>query len=237
MGIGLFAGILRLAERRRYRRRLAVLETQHAVERERLRIAQDMHDHIGAILTRISLSTDLGDTDGEGVGRARQRFDRIGKQARTAVQALDEIIWATNPKNDNLPRFAEYVSRYADECFESSNVRCWQEVPTGLPGLSVRAEVRHNVFLAIREGFNNVLKHSGATEVWLRLRHEDLTAVVEIQDNGKGFDAGQVARGNGLENMSSRLAESGGRAEVRSNPGKGTTVRFRFPLGQPESCL
>ncbi len=231
VGVGLIAGILRMAERRRYRRRLVLLETQNAVARERLRISQDMHDHIGAILTQVSLLSDLGQSQSEVPGAASRQFEKIGHQTRTAVQALDEIIWATNPQNDNLPRFAEYVSRYADELFESSTARCWQEIPADLPNLPLRADLRHNVFLAIREGFNNVLKHSGASEVWLRLSSREGEVVAEIQDNGQGFSLEKVAAGgNGLTNMQSRLAESGGRMELHAEPGRGVRIRFFFPL-------
>jgi signal transduction histidine kinase len=229
-GIGLFVGLLRYAERRRYKNRLALLETQHAIERERLRISQDMHDHVGGMLTQVSQLSDLGQSEAEGVQLVKNRFERIGNQARGAVQALDEIVWATNPRNDNLASFAEYVSRFSDEFFESANVRCWQEVPTMLPSLPLRAEVRHNVFLATREAFNNVLKHSKTTEVWLRLILSDSEVSLEIEDNGYGFSSDTTAQHrNGLENMKSRLAECGGCAEITSSPGKGTKVRLRFP--------
>jgi signal transduction histidine kinase len=223
---------LRAMERRRYRRRLAVLQTQHAVERERLRISQDMHDHIGSMLTQVSQLSDLGQSEA-GREAAHARFERIGSQTRSAVQALDEIVWATNPKNDNLPRFAEYVGRFADEFFEVSSVRCWQEIPTDLPHLLLTAEVRHNVFLAVKEGFNNVLKHASATQLWLRLSLEDSQVRLEIEDNGRGFDPQTQPRGNGLENMKARLHECGGSVEVRTAVGKGTRLRFCFPLSSP----
>lgn len=228
--IGVFAGLLRFVERRRYRRRLAQLETRHAIERERLRISQDMHDHIGGMLTQVSQLSDLGQSESEGSLLAKSRFDRIGTQARGAVQALDEIVWATNPRNDNLASFTEYVSRCSDEFFEGTNVRCWQEVPANLPTLPLRAELRHNVFLAMREAFNNVLKHSKATTVWLRLALTESEVTLEVEDDGYGFDPGTVAaRGNGLGNVKSRLQDCGGGAEIVSSAGRGTKVRLRFP--------
>jgi ligand-binding sensor domain-containing protein/signal transduction histidine kinase len=229
--LGLLAGAARLIERRRYRRRLALMETRHAVERERLRISQDMHDDIGSILTQVSQLSDLGQSEAGAQPPARRQFERIGAQARAAVQALDEIIWATNPKNDNLPRFAEYVCRFADEFFEDTAVRCWQEVPTDLPNVPLGADLRHNVFLAVKEAFNNVLKHSGAVEVWLRLTLADHWVGLEIEDNGLGFNPQQTAPGgNGLDNMKTRLAECGGQAEIISQLEKGTKLRFGFPL-------
>jgi ligand-binding sensor domain-containing protein/signal transduction histidine kinase len=229
--LGLLAGAARLIERRRYKRRLALLETRHAVERERLRISQDMHDDIGSILTQVAQLSDLGQSEAGGQPASRSQFERIGAQARAAVQALDEIVWATNPKNDNLPRFAEYVCHFADEFFEDTAVRCWQEVPTDLPNVPLRADLRHNVFLAVKEAFSNVLKHSRATEVWLRLALSDSRVGLEIEDNGRGFDPQQTSsRSNGLGNMKNRLVECGGEAEILSQPGKGTKLHFSFPL-------
>ena len=231
--LGLLAGTAFWLTRRRYKRRLAALETQQAIERERLRISQDMHDHIGGILTRVSILSDVGQSENEAPA-LRGQFERIGTHVRSAVQGLDEIVWATNPRNDNLTRFADYVGRFADECFENTRVRCWQEIPNDLPNLPLRADVRHNVFLAIKESFNNVLKHSGATEVWLRLALVNSQVTVEIEDNGRGFDPASVPPGgNGLDNMRSRLEEGGGRTTLTSAPGKGTKVQFTFAVAQP----
>ena len=104
-------------------------------------------------------------------------------------------------------------------------------MPTDLPKLPLRSDVRHNVFLAVKEALNNVLKHSGATEVWLRLKLVDARVWVEIEDNGHGFNPETVPPGgNGLSNMKSRLAECGGRAELTSHPGHGVKLRFVFPM-------
>ena len=234
--IGLLAGAVRLVERRRYKRRLALIELQHAVQRERLRISQDMHDDIGSILTQVTQISDLGQSGTGGPTAAKGQFERIGSHTRAAVQALDEIVWATNPKNDNLPRFTEYVCRFADEFFEGSAVRCWQEVPTILPPAPLRSDLRHNVFLAIKEAFNNVLKHSRAKEVWLRLALDDGGVSISIDDNGSGFAVDPPPPGgNGLHNMNARLAECGGRADVRSAPAQGTRIRLWFPLPSGEA--
>jgi signal transduction histidine kinase len=226
------AGTVWLVERRRYRQRLSKLELQNAVARERLRISQDMHDHIGSILTRVSILSDVGQGETEDASSPHQQFHRIGTQVRSAVQALDEIVWATNPRNDNLRSFADYVGRFADEFFESSPVRCWQEIPTDLPDRPLRADLRHDLFLAIREAFNNILKHSGATAMWLKLELTDTSVILKVEDNGHGFSPESVpAGGNGLTNIRSRLADCGGRMELESRPGQGTKICFTLPVG------
>lgn len=235
---GGFGVSLWLLLRRWYRRRLIRLQALNAIERERLRISKDMHDQVGSVLTQVSQLTDMGLDETEDGARVKKRLERIGSHARLAVQSLDEIVWATNPKNDNLASFAEYVSRFSDEFFEYTKVRCWQEVPAALPPLPLGAEVRHNVFLAVREALNNALKHSQCTEVWLRMKLGRGTMTLTIEDNGAGFVPGQTAAGrNGLANMQARLAECGGSASVTSAPGKGTCVRFVLPLNREALAL
>lgn len=229
--LGLFAGGVWWIMRRRYKVRLARLQMLNAIERERLRISKDMHDQIGGILTQVSQLSDMGLNETENESQVKNRLERIGNRARVAVQSLDEIVWATNPKNDNLASFVEYVSRFSDEFFEYTSLRCWQDVPPSLPALPLRADIRHDVFLAVREAFNNALKHSHGTEVWLRIACQDHQVTVQIEDNGCGFTPGQTTTGgNGLDNMRARLAENGGEARVTSAPGKGTRVLFTFPL-------
>ncbi|HUC84744.1 MAG TPA: two-component regulator propeller domain-containing protein [Candidatus Acidoferrales bacterium] len=229
---GLFAGALGLVVRRRYRLRLARLQALNAIQRERLRISKDMHDQVGSVLTQVSQLTDMGLNEPGDPALARKRLERIGNHARLAVQSLDEIVWATNPKNDNLASFAEYVSRFGDEFFEYTRIRCWQEVPAALPALPLRAEVRHNVFLAVREALNNALKHSQCTEVWLKIKLDGGAVTLKIEDNGQGFVPAQTIAGrNGLGNMQARMAECGGRVELSSAPGKGTCVGFIFSIG------
>jgi len=229
----LLAGVLWLVVRRRYKRRLARLQTLNAIERERRRISKDMHDQVGGVLTQVSQLSDMGLNEADDRELVKNRFNRIGDRARAAVQSLDEIVWATNPKNDNLASFTEYISRFSDEFFEYTNVRCWQEMPAAPPALPLRADVRHNVFLAVREALNNALKHSRCTEVWLKMKFdaEQHEVNLEVTDNGSGFAPGETAAGgNGLGNLQSRLAECDGKTFLSSAPGKGTRVRFVFPV-------
>jgi ligand-binding sensor domain-containing protein/signal transduction histidine kinase len=229
----LFAGILWLVLRRRFRLRLARLQAINAIERERLRISKDMHDQVGSVLTQVSQLTDIGLTETEDTATVKNRFERIGNRARLAVQSLDEIVWATDPRNDNLASFAEYISRFSDEFFEYTHIRCWQEMPATLPATPLTADIRHNVFLAVREALNNALKHSKCAEVWLKMKIDHGEVTLKIEDNGAGFTPRRTAPGgNGVGNMAARLAECGGRMELDSAPGTGTRVSFIFPLKQ-----
>jgi signal transduction histidine kinase len=149
------------------------------------------------------------------------------------MQTLNEIVWAVNPLNDNLPKLLDYICSMSEELCESAGLRCWQEVPTSLPPTPLNVDFRHNLVLAIREALNNSIKHANASEIWIRAFVKKDHLLVEVQDDGRGFDVNQRrAQGNGLNNLRARLDQIGGRAELASQPGHGTKVTFRASFTQ-----
>ena len=229
------AGVVRTVERQRLRRRVEFLEHQHAIERERIRIAQDIHDDLGAGLTQIGLLADLGASNNTDQEQVRCNFEKIEGRARRALTSLDEIVWAVNPRNDNLPQLADYLCRIADECFETGAIRCRKDVPTGLPQVPVATEMRHNLALAVKEALTNALKHSAARTTWLRLKWNAPALNVIVEDDGAGFevDGSRSADSNGLSNQENRMRDIGGAVEIVSVPGQGTRVEFRVRLTEP----
>ena len=234
-----------MVSHRRLRRRLARLEQQQATERERVRIAQDMHDEIGSKLTKISFLSERAKVELPGKGPLAEKLDSIAGTSRELLQALDEIVWAVNPRNDTLEQLGAYLSQYAREYFHNTPIECDVSLQGELPHLAMSAETRHNVFLAFEEALNNVLKHAGASRVRVEIGVEDGKLQIEIVDNGHGFklDAGTspsspprnkshepdvtaATEGNGLVNMRQRLADIGGQCDVSSIVGQGTTVRL-----------
>jgi len=226
------AGTVRLVSHRRLRRRLARLEQQQAMERERVRIAQDMHDEIGSKLTKISFLSEMAKSETRESGALADKIDSIAGTSRELLQALDEIVWAVNPRNDTLEQLCAYLSQYAREYFKNTAVECLVRLQHELPQLAMSAEVRHNLFLAFEEALNNVLKHAGASTVQVAIRLPNERLEISIRDNGRGFSetgalpAGAPANsaGDGLPNMRQRLAEVGGDFAIHSQAGQGTTV-------------
>jgi ligand-binding sensor domain-containing protein/signal transduction histidine kinase len=223
--------MVRSAAVRRLRGKLHLLEEKHAVEKERTRIAQDIHDELGASLTRIALLTELGQKHREQPQEVFSDLGKISLTAREAVRAMDAIVWAVNPRNDSLDHFANYVSQFAEEFFRLTPIRCRLDVPADLPEHPLSTEARHQLFLAVKESFNNVVRHSGAGEVWLRLRCEEGQFRVLIEDNGCGLPAGGPGAGHdGLANIRSRVERLGGRVGVESQPGRGIRIELKLPL-------
>lgn len=239
IGAGAVAGVAMGLTRQRVRRKLEQLERQRALERERARIARDIHDDLGASLTRITLLSQSARGDLDNSQQAASDLDQIYTTARELTRAMDEIVWAVNPKHDTLDSLVAYLGRFAQNFLSSAGIRCRLDVPLQLPARALTVEIRHNLFLAFKEALNNAVKHAQASEVRISLEIEPGEFVLVITDNGRGFDwnqqkarvaaAGDSLRsdsGNGLLNMRRRLEEINGTCDWETAPGEGTRVKL-----------
>ena len=244
LGALVFGGAARYFLERRLRYRLQRLEEQHAIEKERTRIAQDMHDEIGAKLAKISFLSGMAKRDLNHPEKVGPEIERISLTARDLLRGLDEIVWAVSPKNDSLENLATYICQYADEFFQKTGIRCHLEIPPRFPHIALATDVRNNLFLAVKESMTNVLKHSGATETGIHISLDDSVLAISIRDNGRGLasvvsagprgnqaaEAVADANASGLANMRQRMRDIGGRFELDCAQQGGTTVRFILPL-------
>lgn len=231
--------------RRRLRRKMARLEQQRAIEHERARIAHDIHDDLGAQLTRITMLSDSARDELADPESVAEDLTQIYNTARDATRAMDEIVWAVNPKHDTAESLASYLENFGFDFLDSAGIRCRLDFPGKLPPHRLTTEVRHNLFLAYKEALNNVVKHATATEVRITLGLQDGEMQLVVEDNGRGFvngpangaarASGRVADGNGLENMNRRVTEIGGTCGIHSEPGRGTKVIIRLKLPHLES--
>jgi signal transduction histidine kinase len=228
-------GLARYISERRLRQQLLAVEQRHAMDRERSRIAKDMHDQLGSKLTRISFLSELAQrpTAAQSNGLAAKE---VAVSARELLASLDALVWAVNPRNDSLENLVGYLDRHAKEYFLGTNIECEVKLPAELPSQIVTAEVRHNVFRSFEEALNNVLKHSQAHKVWVKMLLKSNTVEIVVQDDGIGISAeAQTNQRNGLKNMCARMETIGGICEVSSQPHVGTKVIFRFAILETKS--
>jgi signal transduction histidine kinase/ligand-binding sensor domain-containing protein len=231
--------IVRYVSFRRLRARMSQLEQQAVLEKERTRIARDMHDEVGAKLTRLSLLSEMAGGNAEVPPSARGDVKEISETARETIRSFEEIVWAINPRNDTLADLVHYLCRYAEDYFEGSPVQCAFDLPQEIPAVILPAEVRQQIFLASKEALNNVLKHANAGRVKVQLALVAGEFKIIIEDNGCGFDTGappkRAGGGNGLGNMRERLRSIGGWLECHSRLGHGTRIIFRAAAKFPET--
>ena len=233
-GGGLLAmtvGVVQLFERRRVHRKIMELERERAVATERSRIARDIHDELGASLTKIHKLSEMLEQQNDPEGRVNMLSQTISLTARHTIQTMDEIVWAVNPENDTLKEMADYLVFFTESFLRHSGVSCLLDVPLNLTNTQVAAEIRHNIFMVVKEALNNAVKHADAREIRFELLHIGNMLEIKIIDNGRGFHQGQtLVTGNGLENMRKRMSALGGELNIQSEPGKGTKVRLKVLL-------
>ncbi len=232
LGLVLLAAyITRRITHQKMRRRLEIARQKQQIEQERARIAQDLHDDLGAGLTEISMASDLIENPDLATHESRQYTREIGLRARQLVQRMDEIVWAVNPRNDSAASLSSYACEYAQTFLLPLNLDCVVEVAPDLPNLTLNADQRYNFFLAFKEVVNNVARHAEATHLKLSIQIENGWLTFLIEDNGKGFELNRNRSGSdGLRNIRDRLTRLRGECEISTQPGIGTRVRLRLPL-------
>ncbi len=229
----IFGLIFRYVERQRLNRRIAALEREQHIQKERNRISRDMHDEIGALLTEISILTELARRI---PGQRDNYLDQISSLSGQVIDNMGQIIWAVNPKNDSLDNLIAYIRRYAVKTLEVAGIKVSFASPENIPPYPMSAEARRNIFLVVKEALHNTVKHSKATSVDVKIVLTEGRLSITMQDDGVGFDPGQKSEhGNGMHNMRTRIEAIGGTFRIDSAPGDGTIVRLEVTCTSFES--
>ena len=195
------------------------------MERMRSRIATDLHDDVSSTLSSISilseiLATQTNDTRSNGM------IGEIGNNSREMLERIDDIIWSVNPKNDKFQDLGLRIREYAIPLFESKNLTFEVDIPVQMAGISLPMEVRRNIYLIAKEAVNNLVKYSGCQHASIRFHMEHSILSMTITDDGAGFDPGMATSRNGIRNMKARAGTIGGKLNICSSPGKGTSIHL-----------
>ncbi|MBS1598256.1 MAG: hypothetical protein JST75_08520 [Bacteroidetes bacterium] len=219
--------IVRNYYRRKLHQQKLILEKQQAIEKERTRIATDMHDDLGAGLSTIRfLSEKVKRNTFSEV--TRDDVDKMQSASNELIDKMNEIIWSMNEKNDSLEQLIFYTRSYAMEYCENNNLSCSIQIPENISPAIVSGEVRRNVFLTVKESLHNIVKHANAKNVNIVI---DISKSLDIRigDDGNGLVAKQKTNsGNGMRNMQKRIESIGGNIYVSN--GKGVMIVMSVPL-------
>jgi len=223
---------VRARSHRRLRGKLERMERESAVDRERTRIARDIHDELGASLTRISLLTQSTPPD-VAAETARTCFNEIYVATTEITRSIDEIVWAVDARHDNLESMVSYFDSFAQGFLSVAKIRYRLDAASDFPEVTVSSSVRHHLFLAFKEALNNCVKHAKATEVAVRIEHGDEHLCIIVSDNGYGMAEETTPRlggGNGLPNLAMRMGAIGGNFAIKNSKNSGTEVALTLPL-------
>ena len=232
--LGLVVAVVRYLSTQKLHRQLQALKQREALEKERSRIARDLHDQLGANLTQVALLGEMAETDKNSPAEIESHAQQISQTARETTRSLDEIVWAVNPSNDTLDGLINYACKYAQEYFALAGLRYRADVPAQLPAITIPPDVRHNVFLAFKEAVHNVVKHAQASEVWIRLRLQPDNFILSIEDDGRGLGglgANAMQTRSGLRNMRRRMEDIHGEFSIGPGTKAGTIVHLIIPFG------
>ena len=229
--LGIVAGVVRYLSTQKLHRQLQTFQQREALEKERARIARDLHDQLGANLTQVALLGEMAEADKNAPEEIESHAQQIYQTARETTRSLDEIVWAVNPANDTLDGLVNYAGKYAQEYLALAGLRYRADLPAQLPAIPIPPEVRHNVFLAFKEAVHNVVKHAQATEARIQLRLEPGNFILEIEDNGRGMGSQAASQNrNGLRNMKKRMEDIRGEFSIAPGANGGTIVRLTVPI-------
>ncbi|HEU5166866.1 MAG TPA: two-component regulator propeller domain-containing protein [Chitinophagaceae bacterium] len=201
------------------------------VQQVRNRIASDLHDDIGSALTNINILSSLSKKNISETEKANEFLKRISEEATASSQALDDIIWSVNASNDTLEETITRMRRYAAELFDATGTVKYQfEVDESIATHKLNMEQRRDLYLIFKESLNNILKHAAATEVFISIHTRNDRLLLQIKDNGKGFDITRNSHRNGLKNLHIRTERWKGSVRIDSTVNKGTKIDVSLPI-------
>jgi signal transduction histidine kinase len=213
-------------------------QAQLVVQRERARIARDIHDDLTGGLTQLVLLGETTRNDLPDRSETRAQVGQICDETRGLLRAMNEVVWLINSQRDTLRDFASYVCKCAETFLAPTPIRCRFDIEQELPATACDVGIRRNLLLGVKEALHNVVRHAQAKEVFLRIHRRGQEIVVSVEDDGRGFDPASADRErNGLSNMMRRAAEAGGVCRILSRPGAGCRVEFQVPLAHPRRYL
>lgn len=213
------------------------LSSRRAVAGERQRLARELHDDLGSQLTHISALTEMVRRESTHTEAGKQHAQLLSKAAQEVLESMEEVIWSVNPANDTLENLVIFIIQYAGPFLAPSGIELNPESPTSIPNRRLTAELRKNVFLSVKEALNNVVKHSQARCVDLRITCDASALTIVIADDGKGLgkpegtpNGPSSVTHDGLKNIQARMTEVRGSFSIEDRPEGGTRVTLRIPL-------
>jgi ligand-binding sensor domain-containing protein/two-component sensor histidine kinase len=200
------------------------------LQQMRNRISADLHDELGSTLSAISIMGSMAKKQLSNPQTSAVLVDKIMEDVRYISGSLDDIVWNISPKNDSLAGLVARMTRYASEMFEAKQIAFKLDIPREFDDIKLSMEQRRNIYLIFKESVNNLVKYSQCSEAVVSLLVDKGLVYLTVKDNGIGFDPAAITDRNGIKNIRSRANNLNGEVDIQSAPGKGTSIRLKFPF-------
>jgi signal transduction histidine kinase len=197
--------------------------------RMRDRISKDLHDDIGANLTRIALLSEVAKSPSQSSEQRDGHLTTIANTARESVGALSDIVWAVNPGQDGVDDLVRRMRAYAEDLLAARDIVLTMDVPLASSEARLSMSARRDIYLVFKEAIANAARHSSCSRVTVTMRRDQSGMLLEVTDDGHGFDPAAVAGGNGLPSLRARAARLGATLRLNARPGGGTSIQLVIP--------
>jgi two-component sensor histidine kinase len=202
-----------------------------AVEKVRTRVARDLHDDMGSVLSTINILSTMAKTKVvEDPVKTSEYIGKISDNSQRMMEAMDDIVWSIKPANDSMQKITARMREFATGLMEAKDIDLNFEVDEKVNEVKLNMEARRDFFLIFKEAVNNVAKYSRCSKCSIHIALHQHRLLMDVQDNGVGFDVNKADSGNGLSNMQKRAEALKGRVQVQSKPGEGTQVTLNMPV-------
>ncbi len=209
------------------------------IEKMRNRIASDLHDDIGSTLSSISISSTIIQNNlTNPTSEVNTLLHQISENTDNMMEAMSDIVWSINTKNDHFENLADRMRGYAVQILEPLNCNLIFDTNENLIQLKLDPEQRKNIYLIFKEAINNAAKYADCKNVWVNIFKKGNKLFLQIKDDGKGFDMIQSLNvekeykfgGNGIANMQQRAAELKATLTINSEVNVGTEINFELKV-------
>lgn len=216
------------------RQRIIEATKQQESIRIRQQTAEDFHDELGNKLTRITVLSEILDTKmSPDKPDQKKLLEQIRQNASSLYNGTKDILWALDPKSDNLYEILCHIKDFGNELFLDTPVEFeFNGIDEQLGEIRLPMEYSRNLPLIFKELLNNILKHAGATHATINLNQAKNELNLLLTDNGKGFDKDIKRGGQGINNIITRTKRIGGDISFSSEKGLGTVVKLRIKVNQ-----
>jgi signal transduction histidine kinase len=202
-----------------------------AIEAIRQKVSRDLHDDIGSTLSTINILSAMAKSKmTDDPVKSSEYISKISDNSSRLMETMDDIVWSINPANDSMQKMFARMRAFATEVLEPKEITLRFHFDDQANDIALDMERRRDIFLIFKEAVNNIAKYSNATTVDFSITCKSHVLVLNITDNGIGFDVQNADNGNGLNNMQKRAEKLKAKFNISSEPGKGTAIRVEMQI-------